>query len=334
MTLKIVLDGKLDISELVKGVKLSGHSQKFNRQLDVDIIATTDGRTPTLNVELGSSIAFYYEDKLRYTGVVFALDLTSSGDMTLTTYDANIYLAKSQDTRIFTNKKASDIIRILANDFGIAVGQIADTGYVIPYLKLANQSLFDMITKALVLTYKQTGKRYFVGNDNGKLTLTAGVSKTTYLFSDKQNLISASYTRSIEDVITQVKVIGGAKGKETVIIAKDDEKRKKYGVLQIVEEMDEESPESQIKQRAQTLLAENSKESEQFSIDTLGVIEVDVGTPVYVYNEMTRTNRAFYVTDISHNISSDIYTMSMQLTRTLELPDVQISDDETKQEAK
>lgn len=334
MSAEILINGNVDISDFVKSVEYSGDTTKFNRQLSVNLLATADGRSQAFQLSEGSSITFKYDGVIKFVGIVFSTELTSNGDLSVTAYDSNVYLAKSSDNRIFINKKASEIIQILARDFGILIGSVADTGYVIPYLKFQNTSLFDMVLTALTLTQKQTGKRYFVSNERGKLTLKAGAAATTrYVFRDGDNLISATYSRSIEDVKTQVKVVGGAKGKETVIIARDDAARRKYGVLQAVEVLDEKATASQIKQRASTLLKEQAQVSEQLNVETLGVLAVDVGSPVYIQNEMTKTSRAYFVTNITQSFSSEVFTMSLELSSTYELPEIQISDDVINKEA-
>jgi len=333
--MKIVIEKSgtgLDISELVKSVEITGDSTRFHRTCSISLISTTDGRTPAIKLEEGSSVRFIYANKTRFYGVLFAQELDSNGDMTITAHDTNAYLAKNTDSRIFTNKKASEIISSLTKDFDVPSGSIADTGYVIPYLRLANMTIYEMILKALTLTRKQTGKRFFIGcDDNGKLTLKSGVDGDRYLFQDGENLISASYSRSIEDTKTQVKVIGGKKGSETVVTVKDAAKRDKYGTLQAYEEMDESATASQVKQRADTLLKEQSVVAEQLQAEVLGVPEVDVGTAVYINNEMTGIACGYYVTSITHNYA-DVHTMSLELTKTYELPDTTINDDELKKE--
>lgn len=327
MTISVILDNQ-GITQFVETVALSGDTSKFNRTLSLKMAASENGRKRAFKINEGDPIAFRYANSLRFVGIVFAYDISSDGSLNITAYDSNVYFAKSNDSRTFINKKASDIIRTLATDFGVHIGDIADTGYVIPYLQLSNQTLYDMILKALTITRRQTNRRFFVGNKGGKLTLTEGVSNTKYLFKDAENLISVSYSRSIEETKTQVKVIGGAKGKETVVVVKDVEKRKKYGVLQVVEEMDEKATASQVKQRAQALLKDQSVVAEQLSVEVLGVPEVDVGTPVYIVNSMTATDGGYYVTSVNHEYSAGLHKMSLELTRTYDLPTIEINSDE------
>lgn len=333
MNIEMILGNNTIISDFVESVEYSGDSTKFNRQLTVSLNGTADGRTMAFDIQEGAALSFKYEGHTKFVGIVFSKDISSDGKVSITAYDSNVYLSKSNDNRIFINKKASDIVRLLARDFGILIGSISDTGYVIPYLKFQNTTLFDMILTALQLTRKQTGKRFFVGNNRGKLVLFAGANPSTrYIFKDGQNLISASYSRSIDEVKTQAKVIGGEKGKETVIVVRDDAARRKYGVLQVVEVMDEKATASQVKQRASALLKENSQASEQLNVEVLGVIAVDVGSAVYIQNAMTKTSGGYYVTSISQSFSDGLFTMSLELSRTYELPEISISDDVTKKE--
>lgn len=323
--------GVVNISDFVKSVTITGDSTQFHRTCTVSLYKSMNGRTPAFTVDEGAAITFTFGGVQYFRGIVFAQSVNEKGDMSITAHDANAYFSKSTDSRIITKKKASDIVTMYAREFQIPFGAIADTGYVIPYLRVSNQTLRDTILKMLTITRKQTGKRYFMACDSeGKMTLKEGLSNTRYKFSDGTNLLGVNYSRSIEETKTQVKVIGGKKGKETVVIAKNDAARAKYGVLQIVEEMDESALPGQVKQRADTLLRHHSGVSEQLDIEVLGVPEVDVGSGVYVVNQMTQMNNAYYVTSITHKYESSLHTMSLGLSRTFELPDIEVNADELK----
>lgn len=333
MSIRVFIRSTIEITDFVKSATLSGDSETLNRQLNLEMTGTTDGRKAAIKIEEGDLLTFRVDGVLRFLGIVFSQTISSDGNLSVTAYDSNVYLAKSNDTRIFTNKKASDIIRIIARDFDIPLGDVADTGYVIPYLRLSNRTLRDMVLAALKITRHQTGKRFFISNVAGRLTLTEGAKKyPRYVFRDRENLISATYTRSIEDTKTQVKVIGGKKGKETVVVVKDAEKRNKYGVLQALEVMDDSATASQVKQRASTLLKEQSSVDERLSIEVLGVADVDIGTPVYVQNDMTLTSSGYYVTTVSHNHSGGLHTMTLDLSKGFDLPDIEITEEMTKRD--
>ena len=324
MSMQISL-GVSDITEFVKSVTWSGHSNVFDRQLDVSILNTKDGRKPAFKITEGHTLTFKWNNVVLFVGIIFAYDVDINGNMSLTCYDANIYLSKSHDIRQFKNRKASDIIRQLANDFGIPIGTIADTGYVIPLLILRNKSLYEMILITLTLTRKQTGKRFFIGNKDGKLTLTSPVDPVNrFVLKAGANVIDASYSLSIEDTKTQVKVTGGSKKKPITAVAKNDALRKRYGVMQHVEEMDEKATASQVKQQAATLLKEMAVINDQAIVDALGIPEVITGSAVYVVEPMTGLVGGYYVSNDTHTFEGRMHTMSLELTRTYDLPPIEI----------
>lgn len=324
MTVKVVI-GKQDVSEFVKSVDWSGHTGKFNRQISVSLINTIDGRKRAFKVSEGDMISFGWEGKTLFIGIIFAFDADEEGNMSITAYDPNIYLVKSNDIRKFTNMKASDIVKKLAKDFGIPTGTITNTGYVIPRLIFRDKSLFDMILTALTLTRKQTGKRFFIGNDNGKLTLKSPAdSKNRFVLQAGSNLTGASYSRSIEDTKTQIKVTGGNKKKPITSVVNNTSLRNKFGVLQHVEEMDEKATASQVKQRAATLLKEMAVINDQANVESIGIVEVISGTAIYVAEPLSSIAGSYFISSDSHTFTNGMHTMSLELSKSNDLPPIKI----------
>jgi hypothetical protein len=320
----VTYDG-MDITPLVKSVEWSGHSESPYRSLNVSLINTLNGRTQAVKFANGKAIEFWNTTERLFRGVLFAIDITDKGEMSLTAYDENIYLTKSTESRKFTNVKASDIAKRICSDFGIPVGKISDTGYVIPKLICREKSLYDILLMALTLTKKQTGKRFFITNKAGKFHLTAAADQTSkWLIENGSNITGANYSQSIEETITQVKVIGG-KDDAIVVTQKNAGLQKLYGVMQTVEKLDEDSTRSQVEQRAQTLLKERGVIDDQATVDALGIDEVVTGTAVYVRESMTEIIGGYYVSSDSHSFSNNgAHTMSLVLSATYDLPPMEI----------
>lgn len=57
-------------------------------------------------------------------------------------------LLQDKDTYVYSNKKASDVIKMIAEDFGLSVGTLEDTGYVIGSRTEDNTTLFDIAQNA------------------------------------------------------------------------------------------------------------------------------------------------------------------------------------------
>ncbi|KQL18862.1 XkdQ/YqbQ family protein [Cytobacillus solani] len=326
--LKVIYDNDLEITPLVISADLSGHSEKPNRQLSLTLKNTIDGHKQAVSIAKGKRIEFRNNNTVRFIGVIFSTDINEKGDMQITAYDENIYLLKSVETRKFSKVKASDIARRLCADFGIEYGQIADTGYVIPTLICREKTLYEILLMALTLTRKQTGKRFFIWSKNGRLMITSGVEqKAQYLIEAGTNIISASYSESIEETKTRVKVIGGKDGK-FVATAKDSALEKQYGIMQAVEKMDEDATKSQVEQRAKTLLKERAVIDDQATVTALGIDEIITGTAVYVREPMTGIIGGYYVTSDSHTYQNGSHMMTLELSHTYDLPTIEISKEE------
>lgn len=318
----------IDLADFIESITWEGHSEKPNRSLTVIFKNTVDGRNKAFAISNGEAVQFFIDNRRIFIGVVFSTDIDESGNMTVNCFDRNYYTLKSNTTRQFKNKKASDVVRLLAKDFNIPIGTIENTSYVIPKLILRNHSLYDMMMKAIVLTYKQTGKRFFFGNEDGKLTLRQHKNNVTpWILAAGSNLTKASYSLSIEDTKTQVQVVGGKDNKFSHT-AKSVSSQKLYGVMQHYEEIDEDATKSQVKQRAETLLKEMNVINDQASISAIGIFDVITGCGVYVREPMTGLAGGYYVTSDTHTIRNGVHEMQLEISKSLEMPIIEISDEE------
>lgn len=126
------------------------------------------------NVEFveGNQIQFFVNGKVFFSGWIMKKSRTSKQIITVVAYDQFFYLVQNKDTYVYYNKKASELIKMIANDYGLEIGNICDTVWAIPQRIEEGQTLWDMIATALELTKKEIGKEYFFYDDGGKLTLT------------------------------------------------------------------------------------------------------------------------------------------------------------------
>ena len=206
------IDGStvIDITNLLEGLTWSGDLATAGRSVTINIRNTAEGDKPIIDTpKLGRRVQCYKRGKRFFVGYIFDVQKDSNGSVTLEAHDSNVYLAKNKDSMKFSKKKASQIVKEICSKYGIAVGQIDDTGYVIPTLIFRQKTLFEMIHTALTETRKKTNKIYIVGNENGKLTLKERKTQTTALvISDGTNIFSATHSENMEDLRNSVKVTG------------------------------------------------------------------------------------------------------------------------------
>ncbi len=83
-----------------------------------------------------------------FYGYVFIKKRNKDSSISVTAYDQLRYL-KNKDIYSFVNKKATDAIKQIVDDFQLQVGDIADTGYVIPKYRGSNETLLDIMQTML-----------------------------------------------------------------------------------------------------------------------------------------------------------------------------------------
>lgn len=152
-----------------------------------------------INFVEGNSVELIVNDYNMFKGFVFAKSRTKEQIITVTAYDQLRYL-KNKQFYYYTNKKASDVLKMVADDFRLTVGEIEDTGYVIASRREDNETLFDVILNAVDLTNINTKKLYTLYDDFGKLCLKHidNMRLPLMLVSDDTTLIDFSYKTDID----------------------------------------------------------------------------------------------------------------------------------------
>jgi len=196
-----------------------------------DIINFTEGDAVRMKVN-GTGV-FY--------GFVFKKQRDKTNIITVIAYDQLRYL-KNKDTYVYTNKTASELIKMLAADFQMNTGFIEDTEFKIASRVESNTSLFDMIQNALDLTLQNMKYMYVLYDDFGKLTLKGLDNMRLNLLIDEETGENFEYASSIDDdTYNRVKLTfdNEKTGKREVYIAQSGENINQWGVLQYYDTLKE-----------------------------------------------------------------------------------------------
>lgn len=118
----------------------------------------------------GDAVKFVVDDTDLFLGFIFSLNYSKNKVISITAYDQLRYF-KNKDTYLYSNKTASELLCEIAQDFNCNVGEIEDTGYIIPYRIEDNNTLFDIVQTGLDLTFENTNQQYILYDDCGKLSL-------------------------------------------------------------------------------------------------------------------------------------------------------------------
>lgn len=308
--------GGQDISGLVQGVRWSGRKGSPARTIQVKLI-DDDGYNHAragIDIEDGWQCIFSWDGAELFRGIFLRQVGSEPKSATYKAYDNGIYLSNNRDTYCYEAKTADDIFRDICTRFGIPVGDVARCTYQIPDLTKPRTTAWDAIADALAQEYSNTGARYYVSSDRGRLSLRRRrESLTHWVLETKANVSKYSYTKSIEKVSTRIKLLS----KEGVVLAeaKDPAMERKIGIFQDVQTPDESLNSGQLQELAQSLLDEKKTPSRTLRLsDVLGLPDVISGTGVFVSIPHLGLSQVFYVDGDDHTFTDNHHSMTLQLT--------------------
>ena len=230
----------------------------------------------------GSLVIFRYKQKDIFKGFVFEKSRDKEHHIKVVAYDQMRYL-KNKHTYIYENKTASELVKMIASDFGLATGEIQDTGYKISSRIEDNTTLIDMIQFAISETYLNTGKLFTLYDDAGKLSL---VDLNTLLVNDI--IINGNSTQNFDYKTTIDNEVYNK-----IILYEDIEKQRKFYL-----------------NKAKTMLNLYNKTNRLLTIkNTLGDIRLRAGATVYCDFDLGDLilQQLMLVEHATHNFSNDQY---------------------------
>lgn len=304
----------LDITNLVQQIQWKGRKGSSSRTLVVKIL-DDDGYKHAragISVEEGQQCLFLHNGVERFRGIIMKTVQSNKKIMTFTAYDNGIYLANNQDTFTYENKTADHVFKDVCTRFGLPMGEVSACSYVIPELVKAKTTGFDTIADALSLDFDATGIRHYVSSDKGKLSLlTRRENILQWVIETSQNMTAYTYTQSIEDIRTRVKMLSD----EGTVLAEsiNSALEEKLGAFQEINTPDETLNAAQIKALCDSILAEKSTPGKTLSIDALGIPDVISGIGVFVIIPHLGLSRTFYVDEDTHTFVGNKHTMSLKL---------------------
>ena len=236
----------------------------------------------TLSFHEGNPVSFRFQGEKVFYGYVFKKSRSNRRTIEVTCYDQLRYF-KNKDTISYSGKTYAELLKMLAADYGLACGTVADTKYKIPQ-RIEDGTLFDILGNASDLTLLNTGKMYVLYDDFGAIVLKNSLYMGSSFLADSSDIIEYKYTSSIDsNVYNSVKLKYEKTTKYThisnVYTAKDTEKIKEWGLLQLYEHIGENIDGNAY---ANMLLNKYKTKSRTLKICTFGDISMRAGTIINV----------------------------------------------------
>lgn len=214
----------------------------------------------------GDAVRFNYGERKVFFGFVFTKKRTNNRMISVTAYDQLRYF-KNKDTYVYQNKTAAQVLQMIANDFQLKTGLVADTKHIIATRVEDDQELFTIINSALSATTMSTGELFVLYDDYGSLNLKSVKMLRTDILIDEESGETFEYTTSIdENTYNKIKLSRENKesGKREIFIAQDSENLNNWGVLQYTDTLEEKE---NGKAKADALLSLYNRKSRKLHIN-------------------------------------------------------------------
>lgn len=294
-----------DISQLVENVKWSGKKGSAPRTIQFSLLNDKKFERAGINIEGGQSCILKIDGAELFRGIILKQSENSSGKKgSYKAYDLGIYLSNNKDTFSYTNKRADQIFVNMCKRYGISVGSVANTGFVIGELIQSKKKAWDFLLSALSKTYKHTGKRYYIRSEKGKLNLLRRADDVIDIIAETGvNVLSYNKTKSYEKVITRMVCYND--DNSLIASAKNTSLEKKIGIFQDEVSYDDEKNIAQLRNLCQTSLKEKSKIQHSINISLIGNTKYISGRCLNVILEPLSVSRKFYIDSDTHTFKSD-----------------------------
>ncbi|BAK46135.1 hypothetical protein CXIVA_01680 [Clostridium sp. SY8519] len=263
----------------------------------------------------GSGVLLKVNGQKFFYGYIFTIKETKEQEnVQVTVYDQLRYL-KNKDTYVYSNKTASQVIRMIAKDFELKTGKLANTRCLVTRSE-SDAELFSVIENALQETLLVTGETYTLYDACGKLMLSKpSEMKVNSALIDADTAQDYTYDHGIDSgVYNQIKLAYENNGKMDMYISKDSNTIGKWGVLQYYEKVD--SPKL-AKIKGKLLLKMYNHVSRNLSInDAFGSVHVRAGSlvPVLLTLSDIKVSSYMLVTKVVHKFENGLHTMDLTLT--------------------
>jgi hypothetical protein len=305
------------------GVKWETDRQGSPGKLTFKVYKDKNGN---LNFQEGDMVTLNYKDnssgwKVVFVGVIFTKKRNKDGWIDVTAYDTLRYF-KNKATYVYTNKKASDVIKMLASDYKLSLGTIENTSYVIGERVEDNQSLFDIAQNALDLTLIHTTDRYVLYVDEGKINLRNVNSLKTNVVINKDTAENFDYSSSIDDeTYNEIELYydNNDTNKREYYHASDSNNVNKWGRLRLTESI--QNP-SNAKDRAKKMLELYNRKTRTLKVSgAFGDYRCRAGASVIVQLDLgdIKADSYMLIEKATHTFKKDEYRMDLTLGGTTEI---------------
>lgn len=272
----------------------------------------------------GTPVALYVNGKGVFMGYVFTKSRDKEHRIECVAYDQLRYL-KNKATYVYKQKKASELIKMIADDFKLTCGQIEDTGFVISQRIRDDETMFDIIQDALDLTFDSKKKLYILYDDFGKITLKNIENMQLNRLIDDETVQNFDYSTSIDDdtynSVLLIEEVTDQNGntKRVPYTAKDESTMAYWGTLLYSQQIQATTNGQAL---AQAILKLKNRKTRKLTLNgCLGDIEVRAGCSLPVHLNLgdvqaQELRSRFVCESVTHTFHGDEHFMDLVIADT------------------
>lgn len=186
------------------------------------------------NFQEGDSVRLTVDNSQVFYGYVFTKKRDKEQDIGVVCYDQLRYLL-NKDTYVYTNKRADEVVRMIADDFELQTGTLERTSFNIPTRVEDNTMLLNMIQNALDLELTNRKQMFVLFDDCGKITLKSLDSMKVGIIIDEETGENFDYSSTIDDrTYNRIKLSyeNEDTGKRDIFVVQDGKNINRWGILQ------------------------------------------------------------------------------------------------------
>lgn len=266
----------------------------------------------------GDVARFSVDGQLQFYGWVFTKSKNRWGEIEVTCYDRLRYL-KATHPYAFYAQTVGDMIRQIAEDYQLTLGEIADTGYPIPSFIKEDESCLDLIGEAVQQTLLATGDIYVFYDDGNGLALKRPEDMiSNVVIGEKSYLTDYTYKTDIdEQTYNSVKLARPNEdtGMADVFLAESSENVQRWGLLQLYQTVDGDVNDAQVKAQAEASLAYYNRRMRTIKVEALGVPGLRAGQMVLMkvpdLGDIS-LNQYVLLESVSHTWENGTHTMEFE----------------------
>ncbi len=224
---------------LQEGVTWETERQGTPGKLSFTIINDNTDNEMKINIQEGNRVTMRYNGEPVFTGFIFTKKRDKEPVINIVAYDQLRYF-KNKMSIDYENKTTSNLLKELAEDYLLTVGEIDDTKIAVSRRE-DNQTIFDIILSSSDDTIRAGGNVYAMYDDFGKIALKDISSLKLDCVINTNTAENFDYETSIDNE-TYNRIIlyydNEEKGKREHFTLDDPENIGNWGVLQKYEKID------------------------------------------------------------------------------------------------